>query len=141
MVIGFDDFRDLTRKLSILTGRPPLVYGKKPDSQDKLDYILKVYHEDFRQYDHRDIEAAFKDQELQEEIVRFGFNGPTLRKYIRMHKNKRTGEEKKKEKYGVIQEEIKPIPDECEKALAEIGISVGSIIREKLRVRKGRGGN
>lgn len=130
-MISFDDCKELVRDLSIKTGKPPLIYGKKPDTQEKLDYAIKVIHKDISTHDHRDIEAAFKDPSLQDEITapHSGFNCSLVRKYIKIHKSKRTKEEEVEERYN-FEKGDRVIPGDCIKKLKKLGINVGGMVKD-----------
>jgi aminopeptidase N len=126
MVISLDDFKKLMRDLSILTGKTPTAYGKAPTSQDNLNYMIEVYHREIRNYDHRDIEAAFGDRRLREEIEKsYSLSLSMIEKYVMIYKNSREGKERAMgEEWGKFEAGI---PRECKKSLKELGIDLQKI--------------
>lgn len=129
-MISFDDFKKLMRDLSILTGKTPTAYGKAPTSQENLDYMIEVYHREVRHYDYRDIEAAFSDRRLRDEIEKsYSLSLSIIEKYIVIYKNGREGKERSSEDEGGKFEA--GIPRECKKDLKEMGIYIQKIAEAK----------
>ncbi len=130
MVISLDDFKKLMRDLSILTGKTPTVYGKAPTSQENLNYMIEVYHREIRHYDYRDIETAFNDRRLRDEIEKsYGLSLSMIEKYIVIHKNGREGKEKaENEEKGKFEARI---PTNCKESLKELGIDIEKIAEAK----------
>lgn len=138
-MISLDDCKVLIRDLSIKTGKSPLLYGKKLHDQRDLDYAVGVIHAELRQYEHVDIEAAFNDTALQDEVAS-GYSGITnfiLRKYIKIHKGKRERKEKDEEIYREDDKD-RTIPIECVKALAERGIYLQGAVKSVPDVSQGQ---
>lgn len=113
--------------LSILTGKTPTCYGNKAIDDKQLDYMIEVYHRELRGNDIEDITNAFKDRGLRDEIVTgFSLNVNVIEKYILIHKNRRNGEREKK--MGDFKYDA---PEDCKKALSEIGINIGQLAEDK----------
>ena len=123
-------FKKLMADISILTGKTPVVYGKAPQDDTQLDYMIEVYHRALKHHDQVDIESAFSDSALRQEIVKgYSLNVDVIEKYVLIHRNRRVG--KKKEKIEAIGDFKKAMPLSCVKALGKLGINVGKLAEEK----------
>lgn len=129
-MVALKEFKKLMINLSILTGKTPTAYGKAPKDDEQLDYMIEVYHKELRSYENEDIVAAFKDNRLRQEVVDgFGLNVNVIEKYIVIHRNRRTNNAKEEtEKLGEFKQAM---PKECVEALAEIGIDVSKLAKDK----------
>ena len=126
---GIKEFKTLMQRLSILTGKTPTVFGKPPQSPKEMEYMIEIYHDELKHNELCDIEAAFQDRRLREEIANgYSLNVSVIEKYITMHRNKRTGKKKEdEEKRG----DFKPIPAACKKKLQTFGIDLDNMAEEK----------
>lgn len=128
-MVELKEFKKLMVDLSILTGKTPTAYGKSPKNDDQLDYMIEVYHQELKNNDCKDIEAAFQDRRLREEITSgYSLNVSVIEKYIVIHRNKRNG---KTNNQAEERGERKAPPAECNEYLKKIGIDVNKLAESK----------
>ena len=128
-MIKLEEFKQLMRDLSIVTGKTPTVYGKAPNTPEKLDYMIEVYHREMKRYDTDDIIAAFHDRQLRQEAsVSFSLNVNIIEKYVLIHKNN------KPSKRDVDEDQAfrSKVPKDCVKALEKLGINISKIAEGKV---------
>ena len=123
-------FKELMSKISILTGKTPVAFGKPPQDAKELDYMIGVYYDSIKEYNTDDIINAFKDDRLIQEIsAGYSLNVYILEKYIQIHKNRRTGI--KKETSEEIGDFKQNMPIDCVEILKDIGINVAKLANDK----------
>jgi hypothetical protein len=128
MVIKLEEFKQLMRDFSIVTGKTPTVYGKAPNTPEKLDYMISVYHRELKRYDHDDIIAAFHDKQLRQEAsVSFSLNVNIIEKYILIYKNNKPSK-KELNREDAFKSKV---PKECVDKLSELGIDISKIAKDK----------
>ena len=129
-MVSIIEFKKLMSKLSILTGKTPVAFGKPPQNAKELDYMIGVYYDSLKEYNSDDITNAFKDDRLIQEIsAGYSLNVYILEKYIQIYKNRRTGI--KKESSEEIGDFKQNMPAECAEILKGIGINVEKLARDK----------
>jgi hypothetical protein len=129
MVIKLEEFKQLMRDLSILTGKTPTVYGKAPNTPEKLDYMIEVYHRELKRYDREFILKAFQDKGLRQEMsVSFSLNVNIIEKYVLIHKNNKPSKRSMNEDQAFRSK----VPKDCVKALEKLGINISKIAEGKI---------
>ena len=129
-MLDFIEFKKLIQRLSTLTGKSPLIYGKQPQGEEQTNYALKVFYDELKQYDLKDITSAFADKELIREVAGcYSLNAYILEKYIQIHRNRRAG--KKKETREDLGEFRYEPPADCAAKLKAHGIDVQSLANDK----------
>ena len=101
-----------------------------PQGDDQLNYMIEVYYRALNHHESNDLEAAFKDSALRQEIVKgYSLNVDVIEKYVLIHRNRRAG--KKKARVEDIGEFRQAMSGKDVAALKTIGIHVDKLASSK----------